>query len=142
MNAEARNLPRAPRARVQEITIPTDTRDILAAAARDQKQFGLKDYFVVDVDSHHVETDSWDEVLAHIEDPVLRYNGQAIAANWLIAQKMALHNEVAGLMFQDCQGRIPHQATLAESVDETDVHRDVRLIRRGMDSIGFDLQVE
>jgi predicted TIM-barrel fold metal-dependent hydrolase len=141
MNAEAKNLPRAPRARVQEITIHTDSRDILAAAARDQKQLGLKDYFIVDVDSHHVETDSWDEVLAHIEDPVLRYNGQAIAANWPIAQKMALHNEVPGLMFQDCQGRIPHQATLAEPVDETDVHRDVTLIRRGMDSIGFDLQV-
>jgi hypothetical protein len=88
-----------------------------------------------------LETDSWDEVLAHIDDPVLRYNGQAIAANWPIARKMALHNEVPGLMFQDCQGRIPHQATLAEPVEETDVHRDVTLIRRGMDSFGFDLQV-
>jgi uncharacterized protein len=141
MNAESQNLPRALRSRVQEITIHTDSRDILAAAVRDQKQFGLKDYFIVDVDSHHVETDSWDEVLAHIDDPVLRYNGQAIAANWPIARKMALHNEVPGLMFQDCQGRIPHQATLAEPVEETDVHRDVTLIRRGMDSIGFDLQV-
>jgi uncharacterized protein len=141
MNTEHQNLPRALRSRVQEITIHTDSRDILAAAVRAQKQFGLKDYFIVDVDSHHVETDSWDEVLAHIDDPVLRYNGQAIAANWPIARKMALHNEVPGLMFQDCQGRIPHQATLGEPVEETDVHRDVTLIRRGMDSFGFDLQV-
>jgi predicted TIM-barrel fold metal-dependent hydrolase len=141
MNTESQNLPRALRSRVQEITIHTDSRDILAAAVKDQKQFGMKDYFIVDVDSHHVETDSWDEVIAHIDDPVLRYNGQSIAANWPIARKLALHNEVPGLMFQDCQGRIPHQATLAEAVEETDVHRDVTLIRRGMESIGFDLQV-
>jgi len=135
MNTESQNLPRALRSRVQEITIHTDSRDILAAAVKDQKQFGMKDYFIVDVDSHHVETDSWDEVLAHIDDPVLRYNGQSIAANWPIARKLALHNEVPGLMFQDCQGRIPHQATLAEAVEETDVHRDVTLIRRGMESM-------
>ena len=50
MNMESQNLPRALRSRVQEITIHTDSRDILAAAVRDQKQFGLKDYFIVDVD--------------------------------------------------------------------------------------------
>jgi hypothetical protein len=54
MNTESHNLPRAQRSRVQE-TIHTDSRDILAAAVRDQKQFGLKDYFIVDVHSHHVE---------------------------------------------------------------------------------------
>ena len=37
-----------------KITIKTDTRDILAHATRDAKQF--EDYFVVDVDAHMTET--------------------------------------------------------------------------------------
>jgi hypothetical protein len=106
---DVQSLPRAARSRVQEITIHTDSRDILAAATRDQKLFAFDDYFIVDVDSHHVETDSWDKVLAHIDDPVLRYNGQAMAANWPVSRTLALNNMVPGLMFQDCQGRIPHQ---------------------------------
>ena len=131
----------ASRSAVQEITIHTDSRDILKNAKRDQDHLNLRDYFIVDVDSHHVETDSWPEVLDHIEDPVLRYNGKAMSTNWPISRYMALHNAAPGLMFQDVQGRIPHQATLAEEVDDTSVHRDVTLIRRGMDTLGFDYQI-
>ena len=59
----------------QQITTNTDSREILANARRDAERLNLKDYFIVDVDSHHVELDSWAEVLDHIEDPVLRRNG-------------------------------------------------------------------
>ncbi len=60
----------------QQITTRTDSREILANARRDIERFKLNDYFIVDVDSHHVEFDSWAEVLDHIEDPVLRRNGK------------------------------------------------------------------
>ena len=48
------------------------TRDILANARRDAKRYGLDGYFIVDVDSHHVELDSWPEIIDHLQDPVLR----------------------------------------------------------------------
>ena len=134
-------MPTASRSAVQEITIHTDSREILKNAKKDQQHLDLKDYFIVDVDSHHVETDSWPEILDHIEDPVMRYNGKALAANWPVARHLALSNETPGLLFQDVQGRIPHQASLAEEVDDPSVHRDVTLIRRGMESLGYDIQV-
>ena len=45
----------------QEITTATDTREYLANALRDTLRYGLDDYLIVDVDSHHVELDSWPE---------------------------------------------------------------------------------
>ncbi|HZI78150.1 MAG TPA: hypothetical protein VFD69_01490, partial [Vicinamibacterales bacterium] len=66
----------------QQITTRTDSREILANARRDIDRYKLRDYFIVDVDSHHVEFDSWAEVLDHIEDPVLRRNGKTMAALW------------------------------------------------------------
>jgi hypothetical protein len=83
---------------VQEITIQTDSREILANAKHDVGAYGLDKYFIIDVDSHHVETDSWDEILEYIEDPVLRFNGKEISKNWPTAKKQGLINEPAGLM--------------------------------------------
>ena len=52
--------------RREPITIHTDTRDILANARADIARYGLDRYFIVDVDSHHVELDTWSEILEHI----------------------------------------------------------------------------
>ena len=98
----------------QQITTRTDSREILANAGRDIERYKLKDYFIVDVDSHHVEFDSWPEVLEHIEDPVLRRNGKTMAATWPNARNIALSNHPPGLTFQDVHGRIPHQIQLGE----------------------------
>ena len=43
---------------IQQITTKTDSREILANARRDIDRYKLNDYFIVDVDSHHVEFDS------------------------------------------------------------------------------------
>lgn len=132
----------ARRRAVQEITIHTDTREILANARYDTERFGLDQYFIVDVDAHHVELDSWAEVLGHIEDPVLRYNAQAIARNWPYAGNLAMSNHAPGLTMQDVAGRIPHQAQLAEEVPPIPgEHRDVTLVRRAMDAMSIDVQV-
>jgi Amidohydrolase len=114
---EARPLP------TQEITVRTDTREILANARRDTEKFGLDDYYIVDVDSHHVELDSWPEIIEYVEDPVLRDMAKQMMKDWPTASHLALHNHVAGLTLQDVGGRIPHQATLGEYVPEGDVHR-------------------
>ncbi len=129
-----------PRA-TQEITIHTDSREILANARRDIERYGLDEYFIVDVDSHHVELDSWPEIIEHIEDPVLRDSGRQMMQNWPNAHNLALSNHPPGLTQQDVSGRILHQASLAEPVSDREVHRDVTLVRRAMDSMGIDLQV-
>jgi hypothetical protein len=100
----------------QQITTRTDSREILANARRDIERHKLNDYFIVDVDSHHVEFDSWSEVLDHIEDPVLRRNGTLMAEQWPNARNNAHINHPPGLTFQDVNGRIPHQFQLAEDV--------------------------
>jgi len=46
-----------------------------------------------------------------------------------------------GLRYQSVGGRIPHQDGQREVVEETDVHRDVTLTRRAMDSLGIDNMV-
>src|SRR6187399_2522958 len=126
----------------QQITTQTDSREILANARRDAERYNLKDYFIVDVDSHHVELDSWAEVLDHIEDPVLRRNGKTMAEQWPYARNIALSNHPPGLTFQDVHGRIPHQIQLAEDVDTSDgQHRDLTLMRRAIDTMGIDVQI-
>lgn len=133
---------RAKRRDVQEITVQTDTREILANVRRDTARYGLDDYFIVDVDSHHVELDTWSEVLAHIDDPVLRYNAEAIARNWPYAGNLALSNHAPGLTLQDVAGRIPHQAQLGEHVPpHSTEHRDLTLVRRAMEAMSIDVQV-
>ena len=128
--------------REPHITIHSDTREILANARRDIDRYGLRDYFIVDVDSHHVELDSWDEILTYIEDPVLRRSGLSMAEMWPNAKRLALSNHPPGLTFQDVGGRIPHQAQLAEHVDPVaGEHRDLTLVRRAMESMGISLQI-
>ena len=58
---------------VQEIDVFTDTREILAHANAAARRRGFEDWLICDVDAHHVETVSWDELVSYIEDPVIRH---------------------------------------------------------------------
>jgi uncharacterized protein len=137
----ANGMTRATDHKVQQITTRTDSREILANAHRDITRYHLDDYFIVDVDAHHVEFDSWAEILDHLENPVLRHNAKEMTKNWPNAKQLAFSNHPVGLTFQDVFGRIPHQAELAEHVDKTHEHRDLTLVRRAMDSMGIKMQV-
>ena len=55
----------------QQITIKTDTRDILARETRYQIEKGFHDWTIVDVDAHHSEMSSWREVIEYLDDPIL-----------------------------------------------------------------------
>ena len=57
---------------VQEIDTTTDTREILAHSRKHAERAGYADWLIVDIDAHHVETASWNEIVTHIDDPVLR----------------------------------------------------------------------
>jgi predicted TIM-barrel fold metal-dependent hydrolase len=126
---------------VQQITTRTDSREILANARRDIARYHLDDYFIVDLDAHHVEFDSWAEILDHLENPVLRHNAKTMTQDWPNARQVAFSNHSVGMTFQDVFGRIPHQAELAEFVEKTDEHRDLTLVRRAMDSMGIKIQI-
>ncbi len=51
---------------LSEITMQTDTRDILAHATRQAENH--EDYFLVDMDAHVSETSFWPEILALIDN--------------------------------------------------------------------------
>lgn len=121
-----------------EITTKTDTRDILAHAAREANG-PLKDYFIVDVDAHVMETEFWGEILDLIDDEVIRFMGKAIKDR--PGSPAGLLNTQPGLTYQDVHGRIPHQQAIAEATDPKGKHRVVQLAERSMDALGIDFQV-
>lgn len=125
----------------QEITTTTPTPEILANAKRDTLRYGLDDVFIVDVDSHHAELNSWRDIIAHVGDPVLRDVAEQMMAHRPQAGQLALSNYKAGLALQDAGSRIPHQSGLAEPLPDTGDTRDVELVRRAMDAMSIDVQV-
>src|ERR1700749_4618773 len=56
------------RMRVEEF----DTRIVLAHAARQARERGYQNFPIIDVDSHHFETEHFSEIVKYIDDPVIR----------------------------------------------------------------------
>src|SRR5262249_35272603 len=92
-----------------KITIHSDTRDILAHAARDRE---VDDYFIVDVDAHVMETAFWSEVTDRIDNDVYRQMAKAFKDRG--GSPPGLLNATPGMLYQDVFGRIPHQQRLGE----------------------------
>jgi predicted TIM-barrel fold metal-dependent hydrolase len=123
---------------LQEITMQTDTRDILAHATRQAESY--EDYFLVDIDAHVTETSFWPEILASIDNDVIRQMGEAVAGR-PGSGNIALLNAQPGILYQHAYGRIPHQQALLEKVEKKGSHHFVELARRSMDALGLDYQV-
>lgn len=122
---------------LREITIKTDTRDILTHATIQAE--GLEDYFIADLDAHVTETYFWPEIINLIENDVIRQMGHGMMQRPGLST--ALLNQMPGVMFQNVYGRIPHQLALAETVETNGSHHFTQLVRRAMDSMGLDYQV-
>jgi predicted TIM-barrel fold metal-dependent hydrolase len=125
---------------VQQIDVYSDTREILAHARRNARRRGFNDWYICDIDAHHVETVSWSEIVGYIEDPVVREQALWYQKERIGAPPYGLNGDF-GLRYQDVGGRIPHQSDRREAVDDNSVHRDVILTRRAMDSLGIDNMV-
>ena len=121
-----------------EITIKTDTRDILSHATLQAE--GLEDYFTVDIDAHIGETQFWSEIIDLIDNDVIRQMGQAMMSR-AGSNSTALLNVQPGTLYQNVYGRIPHQVGLAETVSRSETHHFTELARRSMDAMGLDYQV-
>ncbi len=125
---------------VQQIDVYSDTREILAHARRNARRRGFNDWYICDIDAHHVETVSWSEIVTYIEDPVVREQALWYQKERIGGPPYGLNGDF-GLRYQDVGGRIPHQSDRREAVDDNSVHRDVILTRRAMDSLGIDNMV-
>ena len=125
---------------IKPIDVYTDTRDILAHAKQRADANKFEDYLIVDVDSHHTETTSWHEIIEYIEDPVVRAQALEYQQIRTGGPPYGLSGDF-GLKYQGVGGRIPHNDNRLETVEETDVHRDVVLTRRAIESFGFDYMV-
>ena len=123
---------------LSEITMQTDTRDILAHATRQAENH--EDYFLVDMDAHVSETSFWPEILDLIENDVIRQMGHANAERPGSANHSLLNHQ-PGILHQHLYGRVPHQQALLEPVEKTGSHRFVELARRAMDALGLDYQI-
>ena len=124
---------------VKEFGRDTDTRDTLARSHRQRKKYNLDDYFIVDVDAHHFESQSWGEVVEFIPDPVIK----DIAASFKVGGRIVpgILNTSSWPQHQNVGGRIPHDPGLEEPGDDSGLHRDVVLVRRALEAIGIDRQV-
>ncbi len=109
-----------------------DTTQALAHAAEQAIQRKYEDFLIVDVDSHHYESDSFQEIAEYIDDPVLRQNA---AHQGLAKPGLGVGNG----SYQELNGRIiRYRGRRKEKVPEKP-HRDITLMRRWMDAMGVDI---
>lgn len=124
---------------LKEMSAASDTRDYLAAAARQAARY--EDYeLIIDADAHLQEGRFFAELLSFMENDVLRDIGE----NQLKAGlRSPLINMQPGMSFQSLTGRVPHQSGPGESVDdpETHGHAFAQIMRRSIDAMGVDYQV-
>ncbi len=130
---------------VREITTYTDSRDVLAKARKQADERNFDDVFIVDIDSHHTETESWREIIGYIDDPVVRENAREMVFHRSGTPPYGLNGDLA-MRYQDVGGRIPHQAARGEHVDESDIkaaggHRDLVLAKRAYEAMGINVQI-
>jgi uncharacterized protein len=114
-----------------------DTSKLLAHAAQQAGERGYKNFPIVDVDSHHYESESIDEILEYMDDPVL----QQLARSARQASAKSVGMLPAGVGYQDMGGRVMRYATRGMEKTESGVQRDISLTRRWMDAMGTDVAV-
>jgi predicted TIM-barrel fold metal-dependent hydrolase len=122
-----------------QLTKKSDTRDVLARAAKQARERHLADWLIIDVDAHHYETQSWAEIVEYIPDAVVRdiaksfRQGGRITPGILQTSSWPAHQGIGG--------RLAHDGGFEEEIDDTSVHRDVVLVRRAIESMAIDYQV-
>jgi hypothetical protein len=103
-----------------------DTSKLLAHAAKQATERGYKNFPIVDVDSHHYESESIGEILDYMDDPVL----QQLARSARQANAKSVGMLPAGVGYQDMGGRVMRYAVRGMEKTEVGVQRDIALTRR------------
>src|ERR1700747_2026368 len=115
-----------------KITVHSDTRDILAHAARD-RDAAPEDYFIVDVDAHVTETAFWSDVTDRIDNDVFRQMAKSFRDR--VGSPPGRLTPAPGRASRGVNAPIPHQRRRGEPVPDGPTHRQVTLIRRAMDAM-------
>ena len=112
---------------IKQIDVHTDTRDILAHARQQADKRNFDDVFIVDIDSHHTESESWRDIIAYVDDEVVRAQALDFLQNRTGTPPYGLNGDLA-LRYQDVGGRVPHQAarSLAERLRREERLEDSR----------------
>jgi hypothetical protein len=103
----------------------------LAHASRQAQKRKYDEMLIVDVDSHHHETQSFDDIFEFMESPVLKQMSQS---GRVTGRRSMLPN---GLGYQDNAGRITRYAMRGEKTP-AGIHRDIVIGHRWMDAMGVD----
>jgi uncharacterized protein len=114
-----------------------DSGKMLGHAAQQAKDRGYKNFPIIDVDSHHYELESFDQILEYMPDPVMRQLAQAANAG----NSKGVGVMPGGVGYQDMGGRVTRYPLRRIEKPEPGVHRDVSLTRRWMDAMGVDVAV-
>ena len=109
-----------------------DTRTLLAHADQQARQRCYEDFFIADIDGHHLETMSYAQIVEYIEDPVLRDQAryQGFGAGGITAPTGA---------YQDLTGRVTRHDGRRKEAFPPGTHRDITYTKRWMDAIGIDV---
>ena len=127
------------------ITIPTsdprgliveefDTRTLLAHAAQQARDRKYLDYFIVDVDSHHYENESFSQIIQFMDDPVMKQLAGVASTRGV---GVGFLGQMPGN--QDQAGRVTRYHTRPLERTPTGEQRDAALTRRWMDAMGIDI---
>jgi len=114
-----------------------DTTKLLAHAAQQATERGYKNFPIVDVDSHHYESESLGEILEYMDDPVIQQ--LAMSATQTGMRHVGVFKSDVG--YQDMGGRVMRYALRKIEKTSGDKHRDIVLTKRWMDAMGTDIAV-
>ena len=114
-----------------------DSGKMLAHATRQAKDRGYEKFPIVDVDSHHYELESFNEILEYMPDPVMKQLAQMANSG----NSKGVGVMPGGVGYQDIGGRAIRYPLRRIEKTEPGVHRDVSLTRRWMDAMGVDVAV-
>ncbi len=114
-----------------------DTSKLLAHAANQAGERGYKNFPIVDIDSHHYESESLNEILEYMDDPVVQQ--LAMSASQSGMRHTGVFKTDVG--YQDMGGRVMRYPL--RKIEKTDgaQHRDIALSKRWMDAMGVDVAV-
>ncbi|MFM1814870.1 MAG: hypothetical protein RLZ98_1565 [Pseudomonadota bacterium] len=106
----------------------------LINAARQARQRNYQDFLIVDVDAHHYESESYNQVFDYIESPVIKQMAKQSATRGGRASFLG-----GSVGYQDISGRITrHWMRKYEEVPADAKHRDIATTIRWMDAMGVD----
>ena len=98
-----------PRA-LHDITVESDSRDILAHASQVARRNKYDEFLIVDIDANVGETAFWPEIIDRVESPVIQQMARSF--NDRGGSPPGLLHPPARMSYQDVFGRIPHQQVL------------------------------